>query len=174
MQRDQVATRKWLAQLDAATAKLHAFLQATQPPSAVAKIDAANARHRQALIAHANGDDRALLEVLRGSVPDADIEEAGGETVQRGSLVHEQIADALMRLGRPAEAAVEYERVLAAHPRRAHALLGSARAAAASKNPQVARARYGELVQLWANADPGTEGLAEAKSALAEAKSAPR
>jgi tetratricopeptide (TPR) repeat protein len=167
MQHDQAVTRKLLAELDPITAKLHAWLLATQPAPAVAKIDAANARHRRALLAYASRDDRALLEVLRASVPEADLEEAGGETVQRGFLVREQIGEALMRLGKPEEAAAEYEQVLAAHPRRSRALLGSARAAAASRNPRVARVRYEELVQLWANADPGTEALAEAKAATA-------
>jgi TolA-binding protein len=72
-----------------------------------------------------------------------------------------------MRLDRPKEAAAEYERVLATHPGRARSLLGAARSAARSNNPQVARARYQELLQLWANADPTTDGLAEAKAALA-------
>jgi tetratricopeptide (TPR) repeat protein len=167
MRHDVAETRRWMAQLDDTRVKLRPFLVSTQPASAVAKLDAEYARHRRALDARAKSDDRMLLKVLRESIPDADLEEAGGETIQRGFLVREQVADILLRLDQPKEAAAEFERVLASHPGRAHAMLGAARAAARAKDPAASRARYEQLLRLWATADPSTDGLAEARSAAA-------
>ena len=163
MTRDVEKTQRLVDDLDRARAELRSVLQATQPPAVVAKLDAARERHRRALLARARGDDRGLLEVLRESVDD-DVE-LGGEINPNGYLVREDIAETWMRLGRPDAAAAEYQNVLAEHPGRAHALLGAARALARSGDRTASRRTYRQLLELWSNADPDTDGLAEAKAA---------
>jgi hypothetical protein len=133
-------------------------------PTVVAGVEATYALRRRILLAHAAADDRALLAALRESVSAADAQETGGETVLSGLLVHEQIAETLGRLGDLARSLDEYKRVLAVHPHRARSLLGAARTAARAKDPQTARAYYAELANVWATADPGTDGLADAPS----------
>ena len=63
-------------------------------------------------------------------------------------------ADLLMELGRPADALTAYERTLEREPKRARALFGAARAAELARNATVAKARYAELLEVMANADP--------------------
>jgi hypothetical protein len=95
-------------------------------------MDAGHARRRQALLARASGNDRALIDALRQSLGD-EIDSSAGESNPSGFVLREEIADALLRLGRAQEAAAEYALVLKTHPRRAHAIDGltAARAAAA-------------------------------------------
>jgi TolA-binding protein len=81
--------------------------------------------------------------------------------------MHEEIADTLMRLARPKDAAAEYALVIKSHPGRARALLGAARAAARTGAKDDARAAYRQLLDLWSGADEGTDGLAEARKAVA-------
>jgi tetratricopeptide (TPR) repeat protein len=96
--RDLTATRRRLAELDAVIEQMRPFLQATQPPQVLAKSAESNARRRTSLLARATGDDRALLKVLRDSVADGE-REVGGEANPSAFLVHEEIAETLMRLG---------------------------------------------------------------------------
>jgi hypothetical protein len=71
--------------------------------------------------------------------------------------------------GKPAEALASFEAALHRHPRTAHALLGAARAARASAQPSLAQRYYGELAELWKDADPGIPGLEEARRGAARA-----
>lgn len=75
--------------------------------------------------------------------------------------------DLFMQLGRHADALASYEKALTREPRRLRALYGAARAAQLSRNPPVARKRYGELVQLMAKADPTRPEPAVARKYLA-------
>jgi tetratricopeptide (TPR) repeat protein len=166
MRRDPAATRRYLGELDAVRAQLRPFFLSTQPKEAVARTDEAHARRGRALLARAGGDDRALLDVLRKSA--ADVEpESGGESNPSGFLLNEEIADTLLRLGRPKEAAEAYALALRQHPGRARSLLGAARAATRAGDPQAARQSYQQLQTLWSAADDGTEGLAEVRAAVA-------
>lgn len=166
MRRDPAATRRYLGELEAVRAKLRPFLLSTQPKEAVARIDEAQARRGRALLARAAGDDRALLDVLRRSAADVE-QESGGESNPSGFVLHEEIADTLMRLDRPKEAAAEYALALQQHRGRARSLLGAARAAVRAADPQAARQRYQQLLELWSAADEGTDGLAETRAAVA-------
>ena len=74
--------------------------------------------------------------------------------------------DLLMELGRPADALRSYEKTLEREPRRARALYGAARAAEAARNAEVARARYAELVEVMAKADPDRPEVRAAKAYL--------
>ncbi|HEY0993470.1 MAG TPA: tetratricopeptide repeat protein, partial [Kofleriaceae bacterium] len=79
----------------------------------------------------------------------------------------EEIADTMMRLGRPKDAVAEYALVIKNHPGRARALLGAARAAVRLGARDDARTAYRRLLELWSAADEGTDGLAEARAAVA-------
>jgi hypothetical protein len=160
MTKDLDKTRHLIDELDEARAKLRSVVQTMQPPDVVAKLDAASARHRRALLARAAGDDVALLAVLRESVDDGT--ELGGEINPNGYLVREDIAETLVRLGKPDAAAAEYLIVIAQHPGRARALLGAARA---TRDRNAARELYDQLLQVWSNAESDTAGLAEARAA---------
>jgi tetratricopeptide (TPR) repeat protein len=161
MQHDVAATKLRLAELDAVHDQLRPVLAATQPPAAVAAIEVANKDHREALLARAANDDRALVKLLAGKPEPKD----SGESQLGAFIGHEELADGLMRLHQPKQAAAEYKLVLASHPNRAHSLLGAARAATQSGDPQAARSRYSDLLVLWANADANTDGLVEAQQA---------
>ncbi|MEO8706714.1 MAG: hypothetical protein ABI867_42200 [Kofleriaceae bacterium] len=163
--RDVTGATKFLDQMEAVSAKIRPMLQATQPPPMVAKFDESNARRRASLLARATGNDQALLKILRESTADAD-RETGGEANPSSFEVHEEIAETLMRLGQPKEAAAEYALALAKHPRRARSTLGAARAATKLGDKPAALARYTELAELWSGADDGIDGLAEARAAI--------
>jgi tetratricopeptide (TPR) repeat protein len=164
MQRDVARTEAVLVEFAAQSGRMRQAMSAMQPPDALAKADEALARHREAMLARARGDDRALIAVLRLSADESD-QEVGGESTPVGLLQREEIADALMRLGDHAAARAEYELVLAKHPRRARALLGAARASAKAGDATSAKAHYRELANVWATADAKTEGLDEARAA---------
>lgn len=169
MRRQLARARQLAGELDAARAKLRPFLLTTQPKEAVARLDAVHARQRQALLARAAGDDRALLDVLRRSAADA-AGDQGGESNPSGFQPDEEIADTLLRLGRAKEAAAAYAEALRKHPGRASSLLGAARAAAKAGDAAAARRAYEQLLELWRGADEATPGLAEAKAAVSASK----
>ncbi len=169
MQRELAKAKRLLAELDAARDKLRPFLATTQPKEALAKLDEAHARRRKVLLAHATGNDRALLEALRASAVDAE-QEVGGESNPSGFVLNEEIAETLLRLGRAKEATAEYAIALRKHPGRARSILGAARAAARGGDPQAARGWYQQLLGLWSAADEGIDGLAEARAAVAPGK----
>ncbi|CAN5686785.1 hypothetical protein BH11MYX1_BH11MYX1_01300 [soil metagenome] len=164
MLRDVPTTKRLVGEAEVVHAKWRIAAAAFEPPQAIAQIDASYARRQRALLARASNDDVALLAILREGVAGADAREAGGESVQSGSLVREQIADILLRQGKLTEAATEYARVLASHPGRAHSLLGAARTAARDHDDVSALALYKSLMVVWATADTDTDGLAEAKA----------
>lgn len=85
----------------------------------------------------------------------------------------ELFGEVLLALGRPAEAAQQYEGALIRTPGRALSLLGSARAAAALGDRRTATQRYGQLLEAWSAADPNIEGLEEAREFLANASATP-
>lgn len=163
MQHELAKARRHVHDLDEARGKLRPFLLATQPKEAVARMDAAHARNRQLLFAYASGNDRAVLDLLRQSV--SDDQEPIGEANPSGFVLHEALAETLMRLDRAKEAAAEYALALHAHPGRARSLLGAARAATKVGDAAAARSRYQELAQLWSAADEDLDGLAEARVA---------
>ena len=164
MQGDTAGAARLRAELAGKRAEVRPYLLTVQPADMVRRIDAANARYDQAITARAAGNDRALLPLLRATAADGDLE-VGGESNPSGFLIHEDLADTLLRIGKAREAVVEYERVLAAHPGRAHALLGAARAKAAAGDTAGARAVFAQLATQWTTADAGTPGLADVRAA---------
>jgi tetratricopeptide (TPR) repeat protein len=165
MRRDMAATKRFLAERAALDERLRPFFAAAQPAQA-ARLDQERAVSDAAMLARARGDDRALLAPLRRQAESSRAEFAA-EGTPGGSLAQEELADALLRLRRPAEALTAYQEVISEHPGRARALLGAARAAAQTGQPEAARVWYEKLAAVWSEADPETEGLAEARAALA-------
>ena len=80
---------------------------------------------------------------------------------------HELLGEMLLRAGRPREAEAQFTQALRLAPKRALALLGLARAAAAAGDDKTAAQAYGELRQIWHRADPNVPGLTEAERFLA-------
>jgi hypothetical protein len=74
----------------------------------------------------------------------------------------------LLELDRPAEALAEYERSLAAEPKRFRSLFGAAQAAVRMETAAKARGYYTELVAQCDKADTERPELAQAKAFLAK------
>jgi len=165
MRKDPAGLRRILDERDAVDARLHPFLAATQPADMVAGADKLRGQVRDALMARARGDDRALVAALRPLAVDQD-QEFVGEGTAGGLLHHEAIAEALVRLGDAKQAMGEYRFVLANHAGRARALLGAARAAAKLGDDAGSRELYQKLLATWSEADDDTDGLAEARRAV--------
>ena len=76
----------------------------------------------------------------------------------------ELFGEVLLELGRPREAAEEFERALTRWPNRSLSLLGLARAAAALGDRDAARRHYQRFLTNWRNADPARPELKEARA----------
>jgi tetratricopeptide (TPR) repeat protein len=84
----------------------------------------------------------------------------------------ELLGEVLVELGRPADAVAFFEQTLRRNPNRSLAVLGLARAAAAQRQTDAARARYRELLANFDGADADLPALAEARAAIAGAPDA--
>lgn len=80
---------------------------------------------------------------------------------------HELLGEALLALGRPADAEREFTRALDLAPKRALSLRGLGRAAAAAGDRVAAARAYELLREIWHSADAGLPGLDEARSFVA-------
>src|SRR5439155_18501794 len=76
----------------------------------------------------------------------------------------ELFGEILLELGRPGEAAAQFERALARWPNRSLSLLGWARAPAALGDRESARRHYRRLLLNWRRADPDLADLKESRS----------
>ena len=82
---------------------------------------------------------------------------------------HELFGELLLRAGRAQEAARQFATSLRRHPNRARSLLGAARAAAKSGDPQGAARAYAQFSRQWQQADAKVPELREAQSYLKRA-----
>jgi tetratricopeptide (TPR) repeat protein len=159
-------TRRHIDEIRRVDGELHELLIRTQSPDLVERQELANQRSMRGLLARAQGDRRGLLAVLQ------EMDAAGPEPSVEGlanAFVHrEGVADELLALGRAREALAAYQDVVRAHPGRSRAMLGAARAAKRAGDPDLARTWYARLLEVWAEADEGTPGLAEARAAAGE------
>jgi hypothetical protein len=116
----------------------------------------------------AQGNDAEAVRLVRAA---ADLE-AGMDKhpVTPAAILpaRELLADLLLELDRPAEALAEYERSLAAEPKRFRSLFGAAQAAVRMETPVKARGYYTELVVQCDKADTERPELAQAKAFLAK------
>jgi tetratricopeptide (TPR) repeat protein len=76
----------------------------------------------------------------------------------------ELFGEFLLEVGRPAEAAAQFDRALARWPNRSLSLLGRARASAARGDQVSARRHYRRFLANWGHADPELPELKEARS----------
>jgi tetratricopeptide (TPR) repeat protein len=76
----------------------------------------------------------------------------------------ELFGEILLELGRPGEAAAQFERALARWPNRSLSVLGRARASAALGDRESARRHYRQLLVNWRSADPALPELREARA----------
>jgi tetratricopeptide (TPR) repeat protein len=149
----------------AALAALETSLQSSGQAAWAAEVAARRAA-AAALAAIAAGDVATGLRDLRAA---ADAEDALlKNVVEPGPLApaRELLGEALLALGRAAEAEAAFEAVLRANPNRFRALAGAAAAAQANGRPGVALARYRLLRAISAEADAPRPELAEAARLL--------
>lgn len=165
MRRDRAAVIRLLAERERVDEELRPFLVSTQGEALVATVERLRPFVRKALIAYAEGNDKALVAALGPLAEDQDTEFVG-EGMAGGILHQEEIADAHMRLGNAAAALAAYRAVLATHAGRARSRLGVARAAAKLGNDALAREHYQWLANAWGEAEPNTDGLDEVRRAL--------
>src|SRR5881398_2891537 len=121
----------------------------------------------RALLRQADGDLTGAVALTREAtaLEDAMPLEFGPPAVVKPS--HELLGEMLLQAGRSREAQMEFARALRLAPKRALALRGLARAAAAAGDDKTAAGAYAELRRIWHRADPDIPGLAEAARFLA-------
>jgi tetratricopeptide (TPR) repeat protein len=118
------------------------------------------------ILAHAQGDDKQAVELVRAAVDlDATMDKHPA-TPAEVLPARELLADLLLELNDPAAALKEYEQSLSTERNRFRSLLGVARAAKASGDIAKARQAYEKLVTL-ASAGSDRPELTEAKAFLA-------
>jgi tetratricopeptide (TPR) repeat protein len=120
-------------------------------------------RELAALLALATGrKDDAILRMKEAVALDRDLPPPLGPP-RPPKPAPELFGEILLELGRPAEAAAEFDRALARWPNRSLSILGRARAAAARGDRESARRHYRQLLANWREADPGLPELKEAR-----------
>lgn len=104
-------------------------------------------------LAHARGNDREAVDLLRAA---SDLEDASEKHVAMENRLfpaREQLASLLLDLGRAEQALGEYEASMRSTPNRLLGLDGAARAAEAAGHPGVSAGYREQLRKLTANAD---------------------
>jgi tetratricopeptide (TPR) repeat protein len=119
-----------------------------------------------AWLAQARKQTTEAIGLMRSA---ADLEDTSEKHIAMENRLYpmrELLADLLLESGQPAQALAEYEASMRASPKRFNALVGAAKAAAASDNPTKASDYYAKLLALGANADTIRPDLLEAKRYL--------
>jgi tetratricopeptide (TPR) repeat protein len=163
--RDEATTAKRVADMKTVRAQMAPWAKMFSP-ELVALLDANEA----ALLARAHAaakpspaSQKSALDALaRIEHLESTQSTSGGPEWQRTS--RETLGDALLAAGKGKEALAQFERDLEEHPKRAIALLGTARAAKASGDSEKARARYQTLAELWSDADADLAALGEVRA----------
>jgi len=129
-------------------------------------------RESSAWLAHAQAkageDETATIALLRSA---ADLEDSVDKSnITPGPVLpaRELLADFLLELHRPAEAAAEYAVTLRNAPNRFNSLAGAAKAAELAGDSAQARQYYAQLMKVCAGGDAVRPELAEAKMYLAK------
>jgi len=86
----------------------------------------------------------------------------------------ELLGELLLKVKKAAEARAAFEASLKLAPRRARSLLGRARAESAMGDTAAATDTYGELLEIWKDADPGSRLTREAEHSISGGSLAPK
>jgi predicted Zn-dependent protease len=121
----------------------------------------------EAWVAFARGQREEALGLMRAAAEREAKTEKHAVTPGPLAPARELLAEMLMEMNRPAEALQEFEAVQKNEPNRFRAVSGAARAAEQAGNREIARAQYGKLAQIAANADTARPELEAAKKYLA-------
>jgi tetratricopeptide (TPR) repeat protein len=159
VRKDPIAAKSAATQLAALAQEpgLHPFVKA---------ILSLQAKEAEAFAAEAAGDYDAAVKKLKEAVG---MEDAITDLSQPPYPVipsSELCGDFLLRLNRPAEAAIYFQKTLQRTPNRPKALFGLARAAEAMGDDATAGRYYEEFLTIWRNADPDLPELAAAREFL--------
>jgi tetratricopeptide (TPR) repeat protein len=103
----------------------------------------------QALIALARGKKDDAVALLREAVAIEETKRPPNGAADPIKPSHELLGEVLLEVGNPSDAAKMFDASLLRMPNRARALLGSARAHAASGNRALATERYAKLCEIW-------------------------
>lgn len=141
------------------TALAAARAEALEPPESMSWI------HAAALLARARGEREQALALFRDA---ASRESPGASGPPLLLPSHELLGQALLLAGDAAEAVRSYEKSLEQRPNRALALLGLARARAATGDRGGAVEAYRMLRETWNDADADSPSLAEVREAVGE------
>jgi tetratricopeptide (TPR) repeat protein len=119
-------------------------------------------------LAHAERKDEEALRLLREAT---ELEDRSGlHPVTPGQILpaREQLGDLLLKLNRPSEALVEYEKSLESFPNRLNSHYGAARSAELSGKTGVARQHYERIIEMAGHGDGLREELVQARDFLAK------
>jgi tetratricopeptide (TPR) repeat protein len=103
----------------------------------------------QALIVLARGNKDDAVALLREAVAIEETKRPPNGAADPIKPSHELLGEVLLEVGDPGEAAKMFDASLLRMPNRARALLGSARAHAASGDRTLATERYAKLCEIW-------------------------
>ena len=149
------------------TAGLKSYLQGQVTLEDLKTSSAVAYRELGALIHLARGDnDEAVLLMEAAIEKEKEMHPAYGPPEPMVPPV-ELYGDVLMATGRLADAAKQYDQMIARMPNRTQSLLGAARAADALGDHEKARRRYAELAAIWVDSEQ-TPGLREVKTHTSE------
>jgi tetratricopeptide (TPR) repeat protein len=124
----------------------------------------------EAWVAFARGDkEKALIDLRIATEREAATEK---HAVTPGPLApaREQLAEALLAMGRPGEALTEFEAVQRTEPNRFRAIYGAAHAAEMVGDRERARQHYGRLLEIVGAADTTRPEITTARTFVAEAR----
>jgi len=117
----------------------------------------------EAILARARGGGDSAATLWMRAAAMADSQPPVGPPL--ALVAHEVLGARFLAAGRAPEAATQYESALAHLPNRSEALLGLARARAATGDSANASAAYRRLLANWSEADAGLPALEEARRA---------
>jgi hypothetical protein len=124
------------------------------------------AKEAEAFAAEAANDNDAATKKLKEAVGMEDAIDDLSQPPYPVIPASELCGDLLLRLNRPAEAAIYFQKTLQRTPNRPKAVFGLARAAEAMGDGAMARRYYERFLQIWKDADPELPEVATAKEFL--------
>lgn len=119
-----------------------------------------------AWIAQAEGRRNETVQLMRATAALEDRTEKSVAMENRLSPMHELLGEMLLEVGEPNAALREFEASLQAAPNRYRSIAGAAKAAEGAGDRGAARAWYGRLSQLTADADTERPDMAAARKVL--------